>query len=360
MTSDVGRRRVVHPDRRRFGYRARSMETLPVIDLRASDSDVAAAIGRACRSHGFFYVVGHGIEPALSARLEALSHRFFALPDEVKARFAMSTGGRAWRGWFPLGGELTSQRPDWKEGLYIGTDLPDEHPRVAAGVPLHGRNVLPTEELLPGFASTIEAFMAAVVRLGQHILCRLAESLALPPTYFAERYTADPLVLFRIFLYPSRPVPEGVGAIDGVGEHTDYGLLTLLRQDDVGGLQVREENGWIDAPPVEDSFVCNIGDMLDRMTGGLYRSTPHRVRLNSSGRDRISLPLFLDPDFDSVIAPIRSPAIDEIAHDVRRRWDSTSVHTFEGTYGDYVMAKVSKVFPQLAASTAQEARSSTF
>lgn len=322
---------------------------LPIVDLRAPDSDVAQAIGRACRAHGFFYVVGHGIEPVLVDRLEALAHRFFALPEEVKARFAMPLGGRAWRGWFPLGGELTSQRPDWKEGIYIGTDLSVDHPRVRAGVPLHGPNLLPPEDLLPGFIATIDRYMTAVTALGQRVLARLAESLALPTDYFALRYTSDPLVLFRIFLYPSRAVPPGVDAVDGVGEHTDYGLLTLLRQDDVGGLEVRGRDGWIDAPPIVDSFVCNIGDMLDRMTGGVYRSTPHRVKLNASGRDRISLPLFLDPDFDSVIAPIRSATIDDVRLDADRRWDNASVHTFEGTYGDYVMAKVGKVFPHLRA-----------
>ena len=130
---------------------------------------------------------------------------------------------------------------------------------------------------------------------------------------------------------------------DGVGEHTDYGLLTLLRQDSVGGLQVRTASGWIEARPIEDSFVCNIGDMLDRMTGGMYRSTPHRVRLNTSGRDRLSFPLFFDPDMEARIAPIRSAATDDHAS----RWDGASVHAFEGSYGDYLLGKIGKVFPDL-------------
>jgi polar amino acid transport system ATP-binding protein len=88
------------------------MDSLPLIDLRAAPGDVARDIGAACRAHGFFYVVGHGIDESLGQRLEALSHRFFALPESVKARYAMPLGGRAWRGWFPLGGELTSGRPD--------------------------------------------------------------------------------------------------------------------------------------------------------------------------------------------------------------------------------------------------------
>ena len=132
------------------------MSSIPIIDLRDSRNDVARAIQAACRRHGFFYIVGHGIDESLGRQLETLSHRFFALPEGTKARFAMPLAGRAWRGWFPLGGELTSGRPDWKEGLYIGNDLPESHPRVRAGVPMHGRNLLPDDDVRPGFASTID------------------------------------------------------------------------------------------------------------------------------------------------------------------------------------------------------------
>jgi isopenicillin N synthase-like dioxygenase len=319
------------------------MDHLPLIDLRAPPDEIARGIGEACRAHGFFYVVGHGIDESLGQRLEALSHRFFALPDATKAQFAMPLGGRAWRGWFPLAGELTSGRPDWKEGLYLGTELGDEDPRVASGVPLHGRNLIPGDDVLPGLRQTIFEWMKEVTALGHRVMQGIARSLDLPAEYFASRYTADPLILFRIFCYPSRPIPEGLDVRDGVGEHTDYGLLTLLRQDAVGGLEVHTTQGWIEAPPVPRSFVCNIGDMLDRMTGGLYRSTPHRVRLNTSGRDRLSFPLFFDPNFDARIAPIRSAATDDSA----TRWDAASVHDFEGSYGDYVLGKVGKVFPDL-------------
>ena len=319
------------------------MDHLPLIDLRAAAGEVARGIGEACRAHGFFYVVGHGIDESLGRRLESLSHRFFALPEATKARWAMPIGGRAWRGWFPLGGELTSGRPDWKEGLYLGTELDASDPRVAAGVPLHGRNLIPGDDVLPEFRQTILDWMDAVTGLGHRIMVGIARSLDLPCDYFAARYTADPLILFRIFLYPSRPVPGGLDVRDGVGEHTDYGLLTLLRQDSVGGLRVRTNEGWIEAPPVPESFVCNIGDMLDRMTAGLYRSTPHRVRLNTSGRDRLSFPLFFDPDVDARIAPIRRAATD----DPTTRWDGASVHAFEGTYGDYLLGKIGKVFPDL-------------
>ena len=130
--------------------------------------------------------------------------------------------------------------------------------------------------------------------------------------------------------------------------NTDYGVLTMLRQDDTGGLQVKTGSSWIDAPPVPSSFVCNIGDMLDRLTRGLYRSTPHRV-LNVSGRGRLSFPFFFDPGFDAHVGPIDLSGVPVPADDADERWDQASVHDFEGTYGDYVLGKVSKVFPELSA-----------
>src|SRR5262249_13194165 len=155
-------------------------------------------------------------------------------------------------------------------------------------------------------------------------------SLGLDAGYFRKTYTARPTTLFRIFHYPpSAPSDDGWG----VGEHTDYGLLTLLAQDHLGGLQVRTPQGWIAAPPIEGALVCNLGDMLDRLTGGLYRSTPHRVR-NASGKGRLSFPFFFDPAFDAEIVPLPARAL-EAADDSAQRWDKANVHAFSGTYGDY-------------------------
>jgi isopenicillin N synthase-like dioxygenase len=327
--------------------RAHDLAGIPIVDVsplvgRGGDRSAATgAIGRACRDMGFFYAVGHGVDPALERRLVELARRFFAQDLDAKLAIAMEKGGRAWRGYFPVGGELTSGRPDWKEGLYFGAELDETHPLVRAGTPLHGRNLFPDP---PGFRETVLAWMAAMTGLGHALMGGIALSLGLPESWFAERYTGDPLVLFRIFNYP--PVPPG-GAEEppwSVGEHTDYGVLTILLQDDAGGLQVKSRTGWIDAPPVPGSFVCNLGDMLDRMTGGRYRSTPHRVR-NPLRRDRLSFPFFFDPSWQAEIRPI--PGCEPARDDRDERWDGASVHAFEGTYGDYVLTKVSKVFPAL-------------
>jgi isopenicillin N synthase-like dioxygenase len=323
---------------------------VPVIDVSAlvagtpARPAVAAEIGRACRAQGFFYVTGHGVDRLICDGLVAVSRRFFALDQATKMQWRMSLGGRAWRGYFPTGGELTSGRPDWKEGLYLGSELPDDDPRVRARTPLHGRNLVPT---LPGFREAVLAYLDALTRLGHILMEGIALSLGLDATYFADRYTAEPLILFRIFNYPSRAAPGAQAVQWGVGEHSDYGLLTILWQDDVGGLQVQTREGWVDAPPLSQSFVCNIGDMLDRMTGGLYRSTPHRVALNTSGRDRLSMPFFFDPHFEARVRPIEGLTGSAAAQDRAARWDGANIHAFDGTYGDYLLGKVSKVFPEL-------------
>jgi isopenicillin N synthase-like dioxygenase len=188
--------------------------------------------------------------------------------------------------------------------------------------------------------------MEAMTRLGHTLMRGIALSLGLEKSYFANRYTSDPLILFRIFHYPSSAELYDEEPPWGVGEHTDYGVLTILKQDDAGGLQIKTKSQWIEAPPVPGAFVCNIGDMLDRMTRGLYRSTPHRVR-NVSNRGRLSFPFFFDPNFDAQIKSIDLSGANIPVDDKHERWDKASVHEFEGTYGDYILGKVSKVFPEL-------------
>jgi len=311
---------------------------LPVIDIspllaeQPQATAVPDQIRAVCREHGFFYIVGHGVSNELLERLDHLSRQFFALPLEEKMAIRMELGGRAWRGFFPVGQELTSGKPDQKEGLYFGAELPAGHPE-----PMHGPNLFPAS--LPEFRTTVLEYLAELTRVGHALMRGMALSLGLPAQWFHDRYTADPLILFRIFHYPPQDHDDEVW---GVGEHTDYGVLTILLQDDAGGLQVKSPSGWIDAPPIPGSFVCNLGDMLDRMTGGFYRSTPHRVR-NVSGRSRLSFPFFFDPNFSARVGPIDPSAVVE----EHERWDGASLHDFTGTYGDYVLGKVSKVFPQL-------------
>jgi isopenicillin N synthase-like dioxygenase len=317
------------------------VKRLPVVDLSAPLPGVAAAIGAACRDSGFFYVAGHGVPADLLTRLDTASRRFFALPESQKRQVAMARGGRAWRGWFPVGAELTAGRPDRKEGIYFGTEIPADDPRAAK--PLHGPNLFPAA--VPELRPAVLEYLDRLTATAQAVLRGVAVSLGLDAGYFAAGYTAEPTVLFRIFHYPPAPPdPDDWG----VGEHTDYGLLTLLAQDDNGGLEVHTSDGWVAAPPLPGTFVCNIGDMLDRLTGGEYRSTPHRVR-NTSGRQRLSYPFFFDPAFDAEVPPLprRGGEGGGAAGGDRPRWDGADLRAFTGTYGDYLVGKVAKVFPQL-------------
>jgi isopenicillin N synthase-like dioxygenase len=332
-----------------------SESAVRVIDISGlvngrDSAPVAEEIGLACRECGFFYVVGNGVETSLQERLETLSRQFFAQPLEEKMSIRMELGGSAWRGYFPVGGELTSGKPDLKEGIYFGAELAEDHPLVRDATPLHGRNLFPAN--MPEFREVVLAYIEAMTRLGHTLMSGIALSLRLPASYFEDRYTADPLVLFRIFNYPPDVAPPDHEQRWGVGEHTDYGLLTMLKQDDAGGLEVKSQGQWIPAPPIPGSFICNIGDMLDRMTAGRYRSTPHRVK-NVARRDRLSFPFFFDPNWFARVGPIEMPDDRLVAADREERWDRTSVHEFGGTYGDYVTAKVSKVFPQLFRKVAQ-------
>jgi isopenicillin N synthase-like dioxygenase len=311
-------------------------QSLPIVDV-SDPARAGGAIGEACRDLGFFYATHHGISARTLADLDAASRRFFALPEARKMEIAMARGGRAWRGYFAVGGELTSGKPDLKQGLYFGEELDERDPRVAEGLPLHGRNLFSTD--VPGLRPAVLRFMDEATRAAHAIMEGVALSLGLDAQYFRRTYTARPTLLFRVFEYPAN-----VGEGWGVGEHTDYGLLTLLAQDENGGLQMKTPNGWIEAPPIRGTIVCNIGDMLDRLTGGLYKSTPHRVR-NVSGRSRLSFPFFFDPAFDAEIVPLPSS---DARDDSSERWDHANVHDFCGPYGDYLLSKVSKVFPELA------------
>jgi isopenicillin N synthase-like dioxygenase len=310
---------------------------LPLIDLSAPDR-VAERIDRAARDLGFFYVTGHGIAPETIESLLRLSRMFFQLPSETKHAVHMSRGGRAWRGYFPVGGELTSGRPDLKEGLYFGEELSEDDPRVRAGLPLHGRNLFPN---VPGFREALLAYMSALTELGHTLMSLVARGLGVGAEYFRDRYTAHPTILFRIFNYPA-----GDADAHGVGEHTDYGLLTMLYQDEVGGLQVKRGSEWLDVPYVPNSFVVNVGDMLERLTSGRYVSALHRV-INASGRARISMPFFFDPAFDAVLQSIPGVRPANPRANLIERWDGIDLREVHGTYGEYLSGKVSKVFPNL-------------
>jgi isopenicillin N synthase-like dioxygenase len=303
-----------------------------------SRNAAAQAIGAAVERDGFFYASGCGHGPETVAKLDAASRAFFALSEAEKAQVAMARGGLAWRGWFPLGGELTSGLPDQKEGYYFGEELDPRDPRVAARWPMHGANLWPPRPA--GLRAAVETYMTETTRAAAAIIEGVSLALGLEADHFARAYLQRPTILFRIFRYPPAAARGW-----GVGEHTDYGLLTLLAQDDQGGLQVKTDRGWIDVPPVADTLVVNVGDMLERLSGGRFVSAPHRVR-NVGARDRLSFPLFYDPDFTAEMLPAAAPT----GRAAGERWDRIDPNAFSGRYGDYLLRKVGAVFPDLKAA----------
>jgi isopenicillin N synthase-like dioxygenase len=274
--------------------RASAVETslLPVVDLAAlAGGDpagrvaVVAALREACLRHGFFYLAGHGVPAALMQAVVAEARRFFAQDAAAKASVAAlrpsglgygRMGGRA------LGGAAGA--PVKEEFYYARDAVPgmDEHNRWPVA--------------LPGFRETLEQYIAALHALAERVMGLLAETCGLPADHFAA-FCREPLAKVRLARYP----PEGAEA----GAHSDFGALTFLLQEDVGGLQVfdRVTGGWIHARPIPGSFVVNLGDLFPVFTNGAYPSTPHRV-VHPAGQERISVPFFYTGAHDYVVRPL--------------------------------------------------------
>ncbi len=302
------------------------VSTLPILDVGllrggpAARAEAGRQIRAACVDKGFFYIANHDIAPALIADVLREARRFFDQPLNAKLAVdkALSTCNR---GYEKLRDQVleAGTPPDVKEGFYIGQDLPPDDPRVIAGAFNHGPNQWPAG--LPGFRPVMESYLAEVTALANLLMEGLALSLDLPDHYFDD-FCADPMVILRLLHYPpqpANPLPDEKGC----GAHTDWGCLTLLYQDDAGGLQVEGPDGWIDAPPIPGTYVVNIGDMVPRWTNDLYRSTMHRV-INTSGRDRISIPFFFEghaqhrvaclPTCQSAAAPPKYDAVTVTDH----------------------------------------------
>lgn len=343
--------------------------SLPVIDMSAfgdykegefndAQKKVAEEIGKACRQIGFFYVKNHGIDENVTSRLEQLTREFYALPLEEKHKSDMSQSGKAMRGYFNVGFEKTGGLPDQKEGFYFSRDMTNSNDPLY-DEPAHGPNIYPTNP--PHLKEAVDSYMCQACKLANSLLAAVCVSLHLPPSYFFERYTNDPFLFFALLFYPNRETLQTVEEHNrgkwGVGPHTDYGMLTILKQDNSGGLEVRNaDNEWISAPPIPGTFVVNIGDMLEKMTGGLYRSTLHRVVTpprEIAPNGRVSFPFFFDPNFNAKITPIQLSQEDSQILEVfktqragEERWDKLDLISLDGTYGDYVKQKAFQIFPE--------------
>jgi isopenicillin N synthase-like dioxygenase len=285
-----------------------SLDQLPIIDLApflhgdaADRKRVAIALGRACRDIGFFAITNHDVPSDLVERTFAQCVEFFALTTEEKAEIGIRKSNNH-RGWFEVGGEnldpaKQTYAGDYKEGIKIGQDLPTNHILVERGVALHGPNQWPARPA--EFTPTLREYYYVMTNLARQLLRGFALALDIDEAFFDDKFTR-PMATAGPLHYPSQPGQITETQL-GAGAHTDFGALTILAQDDVGGLQVRSlGGGWIDVPPMPGAFVVNVGDMMARWTNDMFTSTVHRV-INVSGRERYSIPFFFDPNHDAPV-----------------------------------------------------------
>lgn len=285
------------------------MSSLPSIDLgpfvRDPSTDdalaVAVALRDACHDPGFCYVTGHGVDPAIDAELFAGMRSFFSLDDRARRAIAIERSA-AFRGYTTTGDERTNGRVDWRDQLDFGPEqtAPPDPSSVPAWHRLRGPNQWPTE--LPSLAPAALGWMHALADVGLTAIRALAVGLGLAIDHFDAMFVPDSDIHAKLIRYPA----GGVG--QGVGTHHDSGLLTFIAQDprqSGPGLQVKVGDAFVDAPSRSGAYVMNLGEMMQRATGGYLRATPHRVVSPPAGAaERLSAALFFNPRFESVFEPL--------------------------------------------------------
>jgi len=289
-------------------------QQIPVIDLAPSFTGdpaafdaVAYEIHKACREMGFFYVSRHGVPQGLIDRSFAWSKRFFDLPRGEKLALDMrkspSTSGYE-SGVQQLDSQDTAAEkapPDLKESFQFCIDLPDDHPWALKRLRNYGHNQWPAQ--LAGFREHMLEYQSVLAALRTHLLRLVARSLDLPADWFAPYFEMHSGSM-RLLKYPPQPTDAAFNQL-GAGAHTDWGALTILAQDDMGGLEVRNARGdWVSATPIPGTFIINLGDLMARWSNGIYNANMHRVLNNRSGRDRYSIVAFNSPRPDAVIEPM--------------------------------------------------------
>jgi len=278
---------------------------IPVVDVSKIDTDegfaqIAEQLVQKAKDIGFFYLTGHNIAPEIIEAAFAASVRFFELPTDQKATVGVDTNQRGWmgQGMAKLEGSKTH---DAKEVFFWGWDVAVDDPDVLAGVPLVSPNQWP-DDAAPFLRRDLLPYYQAVISLSRKVLAALACGLGKPRDFFEEAYS-KPLGRGQLVYYPPMNPNDEQEQRFGAAAHTDFGVLTMLLQDMQGGLQVQNQSGdWIEAPPIENSFVCNIGDLLERWTNGKFVSTKHRV-INRNKSARYSIPIFCDPTSQTIIDP---------------------------------------------------------
>lgn len=282
--------------------RAASADEMPILDLTALNNGgdikpIAQKMRDACLTTGFFYVARHGIPESVVDGVFGATKRYFDLPIEQRMPHRMDEKYR--RGFMPQGiNQHPGYAPDLKESFEIGVDLPLTDPDVAADLPLHGPNRWPAD--CPWLRQASETYFEEAQALCRRLLKVCAVSLDMPEEYFLQ-FCKKPMVQMRLFHYPPQEPMSDEKAF-GVAPHTDYGMITLLLQDPIGGLELKKRDGeWVSAPYVPGTLVINIGDLFQRWTNDIYVSNQHRV-VNRTGKERYSIPMFFNLDYRTLIS----------------------------------------------------------
>lgn len=280
---------------------------LPVLDLSQLDASPEAAaefkkqLREASHEIGFFYLKNTGIDPRLSEEMLVAAREFFAQPLSKKMAIA-NTKSAQFRGYTKTGNELTQGKVDWREQLDFGPEAEtiDKSCCTAPYERLRGPNLWP--ENPARLRALTEEWMLELSRIARTLLSAWAESLGASADFFADHFD-NPFPLLKIVRYPGTEETT-----QGVGAHKDSGVLTLLwAEPDSKGLQVERNGQWHDIPALRDTFVVNIGEMLERATNGYLRATNHRVIAQAAGTERISIPFFFDPNLDTTLPQLPLP-----------------------------------------------------
>lgn len=322
-----------------------ALETLPILDLsEANDPATAPAFRDRLRqvTHevGFFYLQGHGIPAQDFSDLIELAQRFFALPEGDKLAIE-NINSPHFRGYTRTGGERTQGNVDWREQIDIGPEreaVPDKKFPFDA---LTGPNQYPAA--LPELKEFTLRWHAQLSALGRRLLSEWALSLGQPADFFDPAFAEAPESFIKIVRYPES---RDDSITQGVGEHRDGGTLTLLYpQPGTTGLQVLTDDGYIDADPIENTFVVNIGKLLEVATDGYLRATVHRVLPTPVGRDRISVPFFYNPSLRSQLP--RVPLPPDLAAEARGV-SQDEADVLHAVYGENAFASRLRSHPNVA------------
>ena len=322
-----------HQQRHNLASTRLAFEDIPVIDIGplmdgSNPQQVAEELAFVCENIGFLYIKNHGISQDLIDQVYDHAKAFFDQPLTEKMRLNITQSGPTLRGYIPFYTENVD--PEFTKDHKEAFDFAENNNTSG---PFKGANVMPKQAA--EFTATMDAYYSAMLGLARKLIEGIALSLELNANFFDSRLQ-DPITIQRLLHYP----PQNENTLEltemGIGAHTDYGFVTILHQDQTGGLQVQNHVGdWVDAPPIPGTFVINIGDLVETLTNGRYISTVHRV-INTSGSERYSIPFFIDMDYNAKVEPVPT---------CQYPYNDKAYPCF--TCGDYKYRRTVETFPHL-------------